>query len=195
MDLLRLLNRLLAFAFENPIVLFVLAAWLFGAVGSALRKAKGRAPGQPPPLPGRRAAPPANQRTADEIAREMRRILGVEDPEDAAPARPAPKPAPKPVPKPARREVVAPERPPAPVQPGAQLGKLTVQVAPHVGEAVQRRQAPASGKVGQEALGTLGGRTAAGPHRRRRGARLVDLSSLKRAFVVSEILGRPLGLR
>src|SRR5437870_3527404 len=60
--------------------------------------------------------------------------------------------------------------------PPHQLCNVTVDVAPHVGEAMQKRKTPATGAVGAHALGTLGG-SAAGPRRaaRRHGSSLVDL--------------------
>jgi hypothetical protein len=76
------------------------------------------------------------------------------------------------------------------------LGRVPVQVQPHVGESMQRRSAPASGAVATTRLGELGGRGPAETRRRsgRPGA-LVDLTDLRSAIVLREVLDRPLALR
>jgi hypothetical protein len=93
-----------------------------------------------------------------------------------------------------RRDIPGQRRPPS-FGPGATFGKLASQFEPHVGEGIQRRATPATGAVGRDALGTLGGRTAARGTRRRAYHGLVDLHDLKRAFVLMEVLGKPLALR
>jgi hypothetical protein len=127
---------------------------------------------------------PAERRTQEEVAAEMRRILGMEP----APPRTAPPPPP-------RREARSPEKPPQPLQPRT-LGQLAVHVDPHVGEKIRGLKAPASGAVGRSELGQLGGR---GRERQRRafrhGASVVDLDHLTRAIVMREILDPPLALR
>lgn len=184
------MGKLLQFLFEHPVLLFVLAAWVFGGLGKVAKAAqRARA------APGRPGAP---QRSAEEVAAEMRRILGMDGDDaaeaDASPAAPPPRPAVSPQPL-VRREVALPERPPAPL-PSAEPRPLPIHVAPHVGEGIEQRQAPVSSRVGAAAgLGTLGGRVGGGPVRRRSSARLVDLTDLKRVLVMNEILGPPLALR
>jgi hypothetical protein len=193
------MGRFLAFLFENPIILFALAAWVFGAIGKASTKATSRRP-QRPSAPadqqgaGGRAVPwaepqpqrPDADRRAEEIAAEMRRLLGMEEPAATA-ATP---------PRVARREVVEPERPPVPVQIVTRDRRLPRQQQSHVGESIQHRHMPATtAGRGSAGLGGLGGRseaTVAGGARRQS---LVGLGDLKRALVMAEVLGRPLALR
>jgi hypothetical protein len=193
---------------QNPILLVIVAAWIAGAIGNAAKTAKqareraARRTSPPPPQPeaARRREPvrpgptrPA-QRSPDEVAAEMRRILGMDV--ETVPVAPEKSPL---VVRPKRREVVEPERPPAPALPTTQARRLEVHVDPHVGESMQRRHSPQTGKVGaREAgstFGTLGGRVHGARRGRGAGSSLVNLTDLKRAFVTSEILGAPLSLR
>ncbi|MBL8722879.1 MAG: hypothetical protein JNK49_02480 [Planctomycetes bacterium] len=177
------MGRLIQFLVEHPVLLFVLAAWLFGGIGK-IGKAAQRARSATAP----KAGPRAGQRSAEEVAAEMRRILGMDDAE-AAPERPAP------VSTPAPREVVAPEPPPQPLATALPRWQPAT-VTTHVGEGIERRQAPASGRVGaSQDLGALGGRTLAAGRVRRADASLVDLADLKRVLVMNEVLGPPLALR
>lgn len=193
-----LLGRLL----REPLVLLLLVSWVLGGLGKILqakkkrdeyarrrREAAGTFGSQPeidePQRPRRR--------TPEEVAADMRRMLGM----DPAPAlRPAqPKPQARPETEPRQREAAEGDRGPQPVR-LSQLGRVDIHVDPHVGEKVQRRAAPTSGGVASHELGTLGGRQhqrAAVTAQRARG--LVDLSDLSRAFVLREILDEPRALR
>jgi hypothetical protein len=191
-------GRLIQFLIEHPILLFVLAAWLFGGIGKI-----GKAAQRARSAAGPQAKGAAGQRSAEEVAAEMRRILGMDDartassremPEPLTEVEPDPEMA-RPAPRLARREVVAPERPPAPLG-SAFSRRLPTPGTSHVGESIERRQTPASGRVGQAAdFGGLGGRVTAGQRLRRADARLVDVVDLKRALVMNEVLGPPLALR
>jgi len=211
-------DRLLRFLFDNPIVLFVLVAWVAGAIGNAMRAARKRQESgstrTPPPLPSRETEPAA-RRSAEDVAREMRRILGMEEtPAEVTPeARPvARQPVearsteptstessrPRSLPTVGRREPAVAERPPTPAMPTTQNRRLHLHEASHLGERMQHRHSPQSRRVAPPAdreLGSLGGRVHAASVIRREGVRLVDLSDLKRVFVMNEILGKPLALR
>lgn len=214
------MDRLLRLLFDQPIILFVLFAWVAGAIGNAVRAARkrqesGSARSTPPPLPSRETAPAA-RRSAEDVAREMRRILGMEDvptevkpearpvarqPVEARSTEPTSTEAPRPRSLPptiGRRDVALPERAPTPAMPTTQNRRLHLHEASHLGERMQHRNSPQSRRVAQPAdreLGSLGGRVHAASIIRREGVRLVDLSDLKRAFVMNEILGKPLALR
>ena len=242
------MDRLIDFFARNPVLLVVAVVWLAGLVGNVAKAAKrsreaaARRPQtttMPSPQPMRtepvRIEPPAarppageprpmGQRDAEAVAREMRKILGLE-PEGrvesgaegrsepvagdrlerqepapvVSPRRPVAPPRPsapraEPLPVRARREVVAPERAPAPVQPTTNRRRLEVHVDPHVGESIGKRARVGTGKVGDHALGELGGRVHGTGPQAVRGARY-ELDDLKRAFVLSEILGPPLASR
>ena len=147
---------------QNPILIFLLATWLLGGIGKVLQRSREARNRQAPGLPTDASAPSESaprRPTPEEVAREMRRALGL-DPEPERPAPPerasqpeprqtfehdfddeAPVEAPrKPVPvvrKPAppplpRRSVVRPEAPPTPLRP-RELGRVSVHVAPKVG--------------------------------------------------------------
>ncbi|MCB9878409.1 MAG: hypothetical protein H6835_12490 [Planctomycetes bacterium] len=219
--------KIFDFLLRNPIFLFVLLAWLVPTIGNVLKKAekarraRGSSPPPPPrhsipsqaqPLPPRaqpmaRSAParqsppaaqPAQAKSAEEIAREMRRILGLE----AAPPKPAPRPAAQatpPAPPPIRRAPIAApiERPPQPIQISTRDRKLELHGDSHVGDGIrarhldkQKRRQPSGG----QRLGDLGGRVVAHGQRRRAGSRFA-LDDLKRAIVLSEILAPPVALR
>jgi len=207
---------------DNPILLFVLLAWVAGAVGNVLRSQKKakeqaaprrasrtpsdtaapsaagkRAPSSPRPVAS--APPPApaagqGSKSADEVAAEMRRILGLDVEVTPVETRPTPPIQREPVRKPP-----APERPPTPLSPTVASQSLDLHIDPHVGESIATRSAPRSGRVGthDREWGTLGGR--------RRDTvvalvqddadRLIDLSDLKRTLLGAEILGPPLALR
>ncbi len=201
------MRDLIRFLFDNPIVLVLLVTWLLGLVGKVVQTASQKAKraaqpgaGGPPPVP-----PQAQRKvSAEEALAEMRRILGEQQ---KAQQRPQPTPPPVPRaeplrqtlrPQPQRRPVAPPsrsaERPPQPVRPSS-LGRMGTRVDPHVGEGVQRRQTPASGAVGHSDLGGLGGRTAQHSAVRQRRRGLLDLSDLKRAVVLREVLGPPVALR
>ncbi len=203
------MRDLLRFLFENPILLFIVVAWIAGAIGNAVKAArKQQRQQQPaPPVRTRPAAPQAGPRTADEVAAEIRRALGLDPPQ--APPRPAPPPtpAPRPVapppaparpaawPEVSRREAPSPERPPTPVVPTTQARKLEMHVVPHVGEQIQRRAAVKPATAAPRGIGELGGRSTAPARRAAGGSSRYALDDLKRAFVLAEILGPPLASR
>ncbi len=196
---MRFLELILRLFREQPLLAVVAALWVFGVIASALRKKK-QSTGEPdadgadaePSSPGSTASTTMSERSAEEVAREMRRILGVESAEPPPVEPPAPPPLPV-----RRREVVTPEREPTPVVPSTPRRKLPMHVDPHVGEGIQKRAAPDSGLVGAHPgheLGSLGGRTAVRTRRGVRGHRY-ELDDLKRILVLNEILGPPLALR
>jgi hypothetical protein len=248
-------DRLIEFFARNPVLLLVVVVWLAGIVGNVAkatkrsREAAARRPeptSMPSPQPMRSEpaqarspvgdARPMGQRDAEAVAREMRRILGLETEEgrrakepaegrsepiagdraerqDASPPPvlakpPAPAAPPRrpvavprqpveraePLPVRARRDAATPERAPTPVQPSTNRRRLDIHVDPHVGESIGKRARVGSGKVGDHTLGELGGRAHAPMARAVRGARY-ELDDLKRAFVLSEILGPPLASR
>jgi len=190
------MGRLLAFLFENPIILFALAAWVFGAIGKASTKAARRATPPAPPTrqPARQQVSASDGRSpdrrAEEIAAEMRRLLGMEEPAAAPPP-----------PRPMRRDVVEPERPPVPLQVVTRERRLPRQEQSHVGESLQQRYLPESkpirGKhtMGGHTMGGLGGRNEAHAEIVVARSRLVGVGDLKRALVMAEVLGKPLAMR
>lgn len=190
------MDRLLRFLLDNPIIAVVVVFWIFGAINNARTAAKRReqsarrAERGPAAEPAHERQPPARlpETDAEQVAREMRRILGL--PETAPQARPAPRPvAPPP---PVERRAV--ERPPTPVRPTTQARKLDVstrrtQIGSHVGEAMAHRRAAPSAEIG-----SLGGRVESGPGSRQRDVRFA-MTDLRRVLVLGEILGPPLALR
>lgn len=193
------MNPLVRILLDNPILLVVAVVWLLGAIGGARKAAAKRAGRVDPPEAGEEPS----TRSPDDVAREMRRILGMEEPEREPPAPPRRPVVAEPPPlresRPLRREIARPERAPTPVLPSMQARKLPKHVDPHVGDAIAKRVSPQSGRVGQhdagQALGSLGGRVHASGPQRRADRQLVDLGDLRRAFVTNEILGLPLSLR
>ena len=190
------MRQLFEFLRQNPLIALIVIGWIFSAVGGAITKARRQAAQQAkrPPRGGSRApAPPqraAGRPSPEQVAAEMRRILGMEEPPRPLPQRPAPPAAPRP----SSFEAPSPERAPTPLQPST-LGRLPVHVDPHVGDRIEKRQAPATGAVGAQVLGGLGGRAAQVGRRRRMASSLVDLHDLPRALVMREVLDQPLSLR
>ena len=228
------MDKLIRLLFENPILLFIIGAWVFGAISNAA-KAKNKAGGSaqrrrsrkrrsaeeqqtmaqqtmaqplpdlaqqraqrrspsPPPSPpstaaraGGRLAGSAAQ-TPEQIAREMRRILGLEAP-PAAPPPGARSPAPAPPPL---------ERPPEPVRVSLDSTRIETRVAPHVGEGIRDRHLRESmvgkARAGRGAIGNLGGRVSSGKRAVGRDSRYA-LDDLRKAIVISEILSPPVSLR
>lgn len=206
------MQRLIEFLMANPWVALIVVAWVAGMIGNIGKAAKktreraeraaeraksapsqpqARSQSRPPSLP----AEPGS-RSAEEVAKEMRRILGLDrEEEPEQPSAPPPRRPPEEV---ARRDVVTPERPPTPVMPTTQERKIKVHVDPHVGDRIAGRQSPQSGLVGKKepssALGSLGGRVGGPTHRRRMSQRF-SLDNIPKALVLNEILGKPLALR
>lgn len=190
------MDRLLRFLLDNPIIAIVVVFWIFGAINNVRTAAKRReqaarrAERGPVATPSAEPRPSGRMQEADaeQVAREMRRILGLPDPPAPAPSRPAPRPVAPP------RPVRAAERPPTPVRPTTQARRLDVhttrtEVGSHVGESMaQRRAAPTAD------LGSLGGRAEHGAHQRTRDTRFA-MTDLQRVLVLGEILGPPVALR
>lgn len=186
------MRRLIEFLQANPILVFILLAWIAGIVGNmmrAVRKAASQRGVPPSPPPLRR--PREGAAGADDVAAEMRRILGL-PPEAPGEARSQPRPQRREAPVP--RRPVEVERPPQPVVPTTQQRRLEIHVDPHVGDAIKKREAkPATATVRAE-IGSLGGRSPL-HQRRREAAHRFPLSDLRTAFVLSEILGPPVAAR
>jgi hypothetical protein len=181
------MHPLVRFLFDNPLLLFLLVAWIGGAIArlakaKQARQAAGGAPALPRRQPGeaRRGEGP---RSADEVAAEIRRALGLDGPNPPARREPAP----------VRRPDV--ERPPTPVVPTTQQRRLELHGAPHVGEQIQRRPTFRTPAASSSGIGGLGGRNpavAAAQERRRRRCLPADLAQ---AIVTAEVLGPPVALR
>jgi hypothetical protein len=235
-------EKLIAFLMREPLILVVVGAWLVGMLGGivkAVKQARARAERarqlpreseastlpplaqqrpeplaspSPSPSPAPVATPPA-ERSPEALAREMRRILGIEEPpaeatrgnraeppEPASAGGPLAEAAPPSLPSATvrKRNAVEPERAPVPVVPTTNRRRLDIHVDPHVGEGIERRTAPQSGRVGSHAagseLGSLGGRSPAQSRQRTTRSRF-PLTDLKRILVLNEILGPPLALR
>ena len=233
------MDKLFEFLRLNPIVLFVLGAWLIGTIGNVLqarRKAKSqerrgerrqqrhaqpighdtqtmpapRGPAAQPnetvavpgrsqdamstttPQPAQQPQPQARPDSAEQVAREMRRILGLE-----------PKPEPRverPIPTPAR----VPEPEYDETRPRGAVGS---GVDPHVGDSMRARhlewdrQAQQRSKQREDRarkaraqFGTLGGRVTE-QRRHTRSASRFSLDDLRTAIVLNEILSPPVSLR
>ena len=202
------MDRLVRFLLQNPILLVILLLWIAGLVGNlvkAARRARERAEqqarqrhgqlpspevrGTPVDVASRARTEPPPLRSADEVAREMRRILGVE-PNERGDVATAPRPrSPDELTEEQERRARAeraarehrvraeraaraerarlerrhepqvPQRAPAP--PAPHRG-LEVHVTPHVGTGLQRRPSIGSGLVvGGHELSRLGGLGAA----------------------------------
>jgi hypothetical protein len=199
-----LIGRLL----REPLVWIVLVSWIAGGIGKILQAKKkrdaalGRSRGLGDRFDDAREVtrPASGRRSPEEVAAEMRRLLGMDRPPVAQP-QPQPQPRPQlarpqaPPPVVQRREASEGDRGTQPMRP-SQLGKVSTHVDPHVGEGVQRRAAPMSGGVAAHELGTLGGRSHVAGRRGAQSARgLVDLSDMSRAIVLREILDEPRALR
>lgn len=207
------MGPLLEFFRRNPWLAFVAVAWIAGIVGNIAKAAKRRQ--QQASLPRQQPTPamPPSQPDADAVAREMRRILGqAERDEQRERERSMPRPepvatesgtsefeppalpnrTPLPLPSVQRRNRVEPERAPTPVVPATAPRRLPTQIESHVGEKLAQRHVRPT--AAPHELGTLGGRAhqTAG---RRVDTRRFALDDLKRAFVLSEILGPPLASR
>lgn len=199
------MRRFIEFVLANPIVLFVLVAWIAGMVGNVVkaankRKTQAEVQRRLPSAPVR-AAPPRDAtgpRSAEEIAAEMRRILGTEQPQRRPARTSQPSVASKPVERPARRSVVEPERPPTIVLPSTQSRRLELHAESHVGEGIEGRHLADTQRKHRRSkrgeIGSLGGRVH-GVKPPRLTAHRFAIEDLKKAIVINEILGPPLALR
>ena len=151
-----------------------------GSTRTQVRQPAAATPARPP----RPAVP-----TAEDIATEIRRVMGMEEPPQRA---------------------LAPEPPPPPPTPeepgftteagfehfGENVGGLHSGVKSHVGEGVHSRHTPGSGKVGTRELGSLGGRVHRAPKTKVvKRVKRFDLSDPAAVLVTLEILGKPRALR
>ncbi|MEO6597371.1 MAG: hypothetical protein ABIP94_21725 [Planctomycetota bacterium] len=206
------MDRLIKFVFDNPILLFILLAWVGGAVGNVLKASKKArdAGSRTPPTssPARRAPAQPGQRSAEDIAAEMRRILGLEPeaPPKATRTPSAPRttgqsgpqrraPLSKPMARTAAKE--GPPLLPSQVTASPSERRLDLHGDSHVGQGIQHRHLskPRAGlRETQNQLGGLGGRTSEHQSKRSVGTRF-PLTDLKRIIVLNEILGPPLALR
>ena len=156
--------------------------------GVANAPVAGRASG---PVTSRASAPLAGSaaQTPEQIAQEMRRVLGLE-------ASPGPGAAPQaapvqPPPPPAKRR-------PAPVGGATRDRRLEIHVDPHVGERIRdrhmRETRVGKPRAGRGAIGNLGGRVTAKERAMRGGSRF-SLDDLRKAMVLNEILSPPVSVR
>jgi hypothetical protein len=192
-------NELIRFLAENPILAVVIAGIVLQALGGlgarAARKAQSpprSAPRRPPP---RRPAP-----TPEDIARELRRRLGMEElpGEEARRPPPALEQAPsRPVPRPAawgeaaREPDAEPARSaPPPVAPVP----VQVQIVLTDAEGPRTPLLPESLVAPAAAAAAAPRRVRAAPGARRR-RRLLDLRHPAAALVAAEVLGPPRALR
>ena len=220
------MDKLIELLIKNPILLFVLLAWVAGAIGQQLKKKGGgdgkrtpagrrssrrkakaeRGPEVQQPVAQQQQAPVAQKapksaggplagstaQTPDQIAREMRRILGLEQ----QPPAPAKSPAPPPPPPPITRPPI--ERPPEPIYVSTSERTLESHVDPHVGERIRDRHLRESqvGKprAGRGKLGGLGGRVESRKRVASAGSRY-SLDDLRKAIVINEILSPPVSVR
>ena len=141
----------------------------------------------------RRASAPlagSAAQTPEQIAQEMRRVLGL-----------APDPSPPVV---AKAEPVQPPPPPVKQRRADPLGsraagdRLEIHVDPHVGERIRdrhmRETKVGNAQAGRGAIGNLGGRTKV----RQRAARVTrrfSMDDLRRVLVMNEILSPPVSMR
>lgn len=159
-------------------------------VAEKLRRILGEMEGGGQPAPQRNPDPRPRRETQphsfdEDVEEEVREVRVREEPR-AVPVRTA-----EPPPLPQRAAPTSYN--PRPFVPST-LGRAQVQ--PHVGESIQRRSTPASGAVATTRLGELGGRGPAETRRRsERPGAVVDLSNLRSAIVLREVLDRPLALR
>lgn len=215
------MDRLFRLLLENPFLLLVLVAWIGGAIANVLRatkRAKERTEQARRDM-GRRdearaqrtAAEPVSteprttepSRSAEDVAAEMRRILGMDGPLPRS-ARRSPSlpevavelpPSTPPPRRPLRTDVVLPERAPRPVVPTTQSRSLELHGDSHVGDAIRSRHLTTPSARHGAAVGNLGGRVPEGHTVRRRSTSRYAIEDLKKAFIVNEILGPPLSLR
>lgn len=193
------MHPLVRFLFDNPLLLFLLVAWIGGAVARVAKRKQAQNAGGGAAAPRRQPSGSSRgdgPRSADEVAAEIRRALGLDGPRESARREPQPPPVrrePAPVQSPVRRSEV--ERPPTPVVPTTQQRRLELHKAPQVGEGVQRRPTFRPTPASASGIGGLGGRNAdpaAVTQVRRR--RFLP-SDLAQAIVIAEVLGPPVAMR
>lgn len=232
------MDKLIELLFREPLLLFVVGAWIFGMIGNAAKakkkveskrrarpatqakveaavqapvvdrrrrvatqpravsKPSGAGAAVPPQLPaaarrqGRLAGSAAQ--TPEQIAQEMRRVLGLDA--GAPPLRTPDAVAPTPSGDP----VVPPPISSRPATQPVDGRSLQTRVDPHVGERIRDRHMAASKvgapRAGQSALGALGGRAKRNQRSVVRGSRFA-LDDLRKAIVINEILNPPVSLR
>lgn len=127
--------------------------------------------------------------TPEQIAREMRRILGLEQQPSAAASSPAPPP-------PIKRPPI--ERPPEPIRVSTSERTFETHVDPHVGERIRdrhlRETRVGKPRAGRDRLGSLGGRVE-GRKRVASAGNRYSLDDLRKAIVINEILSPPVSVR
>ena len=195
---------------EYPFLLLLVGFWVLSMVGGAItkaaRKAKQQQRGQQQrgqqrrplsPQPGQaqtrelRAPSRPARPTAEEVAAEIRRVMGMEEaprPVVQEPIQPPPQPPP---------HVESLHTPEAGFEHFAEeVGGLQPNVDPHVGEEVSQRHVPSSRVTPRRELGTLGGRVhRAKPKTFRERMRRFNLDDPAAVMVTLEILGPPRALR
>jgi hypothetical protein len=204
------MGDILRWLLQEPIAWLIVASWLFSSLGGAMQKAarkaqqQGRRPGTGESAASSAAPRPAaarrDVRSPDDIAREIRRAMGLED---APAARPAPEPAARQTLRPVdrgiggaeararvdydemaqRRPTSLDERPP----------RVTVVYdqpteRPRRGLREEMAERDAAARRNLQPVARVGGK------RRMRVGRY-DLHDPAAAIVAMEILGRPVALR
>ncbi len=180
------MRRLYELLLQNPILIFIVLAWVAGMVGNVVksaRKSRERAEQQ-------RRMPQAGRPPVSSTVQP-----GAPAPPRATRTAPLAKPPMKPpAPKPKLRRLVEPERAPTPVQPTTQQRRLELHIDPHVGEQIGKHEVTSQPRAEAEAIGSLGGRVQR-RHRAQRVAERYPRTNLRQALVLSEILGPPSALR
>ncbi|MAD33092.1 MAG: hypothetical protein CMJ88_04975 [Planctomycetes bacterium] len=150
-----------------------------------------------PPAPAARRRPVlagSSAQTPEQIAQEMRRVLGLDagaPRQPAAQASLAKEPDVPPIPRQRQRA-------PGVASPAAAKRRLQTRVDPHVGERIRDRHMEASkvgaSRAGRGAIGGLGGRVQKQKRAAVRASRY-SLDDLRKAVVINEILSPPVSLR
>lgn len=211
------MRELIRFLTGNPVILLVLVVWILGIIGSMRQAiAKARAEAEKRNQRGTMAPPAASERsptarrdvkTAEEIAAEIRRAMGL-DPSGAARPKPAatPRPAPRELaPQPATRRIdydELPRRPQVDDTPGAPRRTLVQELEEKARRAAQEhlgkladRKVDLGGSVRERKLDLHVKGADRRAHRRRPSTRILDLTRPASVFLAGEVFGRPLALR
>jgi hypothetical protein len=203
-------RNLIELVLQHPVVLLVVGVWLVGVVGKVLggvgkqasqaaqaareearRRLQQRERSEPEKTEAKAEPPPRRRITQEEALSEMRRLLGTGPKHGSLTGTTSAEEE-----RQHKMVVVPAEIPRRSSDKQRRLGQVDVHVDPHVGETLQQRRTPASGRVGQTDLGTLGGRSPAQAQAVMRAHRgLVDVHDLKRMLIMREVLGPPLALR